>query len=97
VTPDGRFLYASERGTSTIAGFAIDSTDGTLKPLGNTPTEQVPRGFAIDPTGKCLLAVGQESHHLTCHAIDTASGQLSTLSRHKVGQNPNWVEIVRLA
>lgn len=97
VTPDGRFLYASERGTSTIAGFAIDSTDGTLKPVGNTPTEQVPRGFAIDPTGKFLLAVGQESHHLTCHAIDTATGQLSTLSRHKVGQNPNWVEIVRLA
>ena len=57
VTPDGRFLYASERGTSTIAGFAVDSTDGSLKPLGNTPTEQVPRGFAIDPTGKYLLAV----------------------------------------
>lgn len=97
VTPDGRFLYASERGSSTLAGFAIDSSDGTLTPIGHTATEQVPRGFAIDPTGKFLLSVGQESHHLTCHAIDTASGKLSSLSRHKVGQNPNWVEIVRLA
>lgn len=97
VTPDGRFLYASERGSSTLAGFAIDGTDGTLTLLGSTPTEQVPRGFAIDPQGKYLLAVGQESHHLSAYAIDGASGALKALGRYKVGQNPNWVEIVRLA
>jgi len=97
VTPDGRFLYGSERGSSTLAGFAVDGTDGTLKPIGSTPTEQVPRGFAIDPSGRYLLAVGQESHHLTCYAIDAATGRLNAMGRHKVGQNPNWVDIVRLA
>ncbi|MCC7048813.1 MAG: lactonase family protein [Alphaproteobacteria bacterium] len=96
VTPNGKFLYASERGTSTIAGFAIEPVQGTLRPVGNFPTEAQPRGFAIDPTGRWLLAVGQQSHHLTCHAIDPANGKLTDAGRYKVGTNPNWVEIVTL-
>ena len=96
VTPDGKFLYASERGTSTLAAFAIDPASGTLRPVGNFATETQPRGFAIDPTGHWLLSVGQQSHHLTCHAIDPASGKLSDAGRYKVGTNPNWVEIVTL-
>lgn len=94
VTPDGRFLYASERGTSTLAGFAVDPVSGTLRLAGNFPTESQPRGFAIDPTGRWLLSVGQQSHHLTCHAIDPASGKLSEAGRYKVGTNPNWVAFV---
>ena len=54
-------LYASERGTSTIPGFRVDPGDGALALVGHTPTEQQPRGFAIDPTGRYLLAVGQLS------------------------------------
>lgn len=96
VAPDGRFLYASERGTSTLAGFAIDPAQGTLRPVGNFATEAQPRGFAIDPTSRWVLSVGQRSHHLTCHAIDKASGRLSDAGRYKVGTNPNWVEIVTL-
>jgi 6-phosphogluconolactonase len=96
VTPDGRFLYASERATSTIAAFRIDSASGRLAPIGNFPTETQPRGFAIDPRGKFLLAVGQQSHHLTVYAIDGASGRLEARERYAMGQNPNWVEIVDL-
>jgi 6-phosphogluconolactonase len=44
VTPDGRFLYASERQTSALTGFRIDAVNGLL-----SPTETTPRGFAIDP------------------------------------------------
>src|SRR4030095_16115687 len=50
LTPDGKFLYATERGTSTIAAFKVDPGEGTLTPIGHTATEQQPRGFAIDPT-----------------------------------------------
>ena len=45
--PDGRFLYASERRSSTLAAFAVDAASGRLSPLGSTPTETEPRGFAI--------------------------------------------------
>jgi 6-phosphogluconolactonase len=97
VTPDGKFLYASERTTSTLAAFRIDGETGRLTPLGNTPTETQPRGFAIDPRGSFLLAVGQQSHHLTVYAIDRETGRLDERARYPMGQNPNWVEIVDFA
>ncbi len=95
VTPDGRFLYASERRSSTLAIFAV-GTDGRLTPLGHCATETEPRGFAIDPSGKYLLAVGQASHSMTAYAIDRASGGLRELRKYAMGKNPNWVEIVAL-
>jgi 6-phosphogluconolactonase len=96
VTPDGRFLYASERTSSTLAGFAIDAGTGALKPIGNWPTETQPRGFAIDPAGRFLLSTGQISHSLTAYAINADSGALRPLKRYPMGANPNWVEIVEL-
>jgi 6-phosphogluconolactonase len=97
VTPDGKFLYASERSTSTLAAFRIDAQTGRLSPLGSTPTETQPRGFAIDPRSVFLLAVGQQSHHLTVYAIDRETGRLDERARYPMGQNPNWVEIVDFA
>ena len=94
VTPDGRFLYASERASSTLAAFRIDGGSGLLAPSGNFSTEQQPRGFNIDPRGRYLFAVGQLSHSMTVHAIDQTTGALAPRHRYPMGQNPNWVEIV---
>lgn len=96
VTPDGRFLYASERTSSTLTGFRIDAEVGTLAPIGYWPTETQPRGFAIDPSGRFLLSTGQVSNSLTTHAIDRDTGALKTLERYPMGTNPNWVEIIDL-
>jgi 6-phosphogluconolactonase len=95
LTPDGRFLYASERTTSTLAAFRIDGKSGALMPVGTYATEQQPRGFAIDPSGRTLLAVGQVSNSLSAYAIEPERGSLRPLKRYPVGKNPNWVEIVR--
>ena len=96
VTPDGRFLYTSERTTSTLATFAIDAASGQLKLLSHTPTEKQPRGFNIDPSGRWLVAVGQLSNAVTLYAIDRDSGALQPVKSYPLGQNPNWVEIVSL-
>lgn len=96
LTPDGRFLYASERTSSTLAGFQVDAHDGTLTSVGNWPTEDHPRGFNIDPSGRFLLAAGQLSHALSCYRIDAASGKLTLLKSYPMGKNPNWVEILKL-
>ncbi|MES2944620.1 MAG: beta-propeller fold lactonase family protein [Pseudomonadota bacterium] len=96
LTPDGRYLYASERTSSTISTFKVDPAAGLLQPLGQTATEKTPRGFAIDSTGQFLLAVGQDSHSMSVHPIDGASGALGTPKRLLMGKNPNWVEIVDL-
>ena len=96
ITPDGKFLYASERTSSTLAGFKVDPANGTLSPIGSVPTEKQPRGFAIDSSGRYLLAVGQLSHAMSSYAIDPASGTLTKLKEYPMGKNPNWIEIVDL-
>ena len=74
----------------------MDAATGRLQPLGQTPTEKTPRGFAIDPSGRFLIAVGQESHSASVHPIDAASGALGTPQRLPLGKNPNWVEIIEM-
>jgi len=96
-TADGRFLYASERRSSTLSSFAIDPQSGALAPLERIATEAEPRGFALAPDGRFLVAVGQASHRLSLYAIDGASGALAKLAERAVGRNPNWVEIVDLS
>ncbi len=96
ITPNGKFLYGSERTTSTLAGFQVDPAKGTLTPIGSVPTEKQPRGFGIDPSGRYLLAVGQLSHGLSSYSIDQTSGKLTKLKEYPMGKNPNWVEILDL-
>jgi 6-phosphogluconolactonase len=96
ITPDGKFLYGSERTSSTLAAFKVDPANGTLSPVGSVPTEQQPRGFNIDASGRYLLALGQLSHGLSSYRIDGESGKLTKLKEYPMGKNPNWVEIVEL-
>jgi 6-phosphogluconolactonase len=94
ITPDGKFLYASERTSSTLAAFAVDTATGMLKYINNYDTEKQPRGFNIDPRGNFLLAAGQLSDHVSIYKINRETGVLQPLSRISVGKNPNWIEIV---
>jgi 6-phosphogluconolactonase len=94
LTPDGKFLYASERTTSTLAAFSVDRKTGFLTSIDSYPTEKQPRGFNIDPAGRYLLSVGQLSNSMTSYSIDKATGKLARLREYPVGRNPNWVEIV---
>jgi 6-phosphogluconolactonase len=77
LTPNSRFLYASERTTSTLAAFRVDGTSGKLTYLGSTPTEKQPRGFAIDPTGRFVVVAGEKSDTLSSYAIDAENGARS--------------------
>ena len=94
ITPDGKYLYGSERKSSTLTGFKIDPANGTLSFIGSVPTEKQPRGFNIDSSGRHLLAVGQLSHRMSSYKIDVDSGKLTKLREYPMGKNPNWVEIV---
>jgi len=96
VTPDGRFLYGSERKTSTLAGYRIDPEKCTLSPIGHFPTEKTPRGFNIDPRGRFLLSVGLDSNAMTVYRVDPQSGALAVAKQYPMGQQPNWIEIVDL-
>jgi 6-phosphogluconolactonase len=94
LTPDEKLLYITERTSSTLAGFRVDTATGKLTYVGSTPTEKQPRGFAIDSRGKFLVASGEKSETISVYAIDPVSGTLRLLNKYPVGKGANWVEIV---
>lgn len=94
LTPNGRFLYISERNSDAINALSVDGVTGKLQFLASTPTERQPRGFAIDPKGKFLVAAGEKSDTISVYAIDQANGALTLLKKYPVGKGANWVEIV---
>ncbi len=97
MAPNGKFLYGSERTSSTLTTFKVDAASGRLQVVGQTPTEKTPRSFAVDATGRFLVAVGQDSHGVSLHAIDAATGMPVAGKSQPAGKNPNWVEIVEVS
>ncbi len=94
LSPDGRFIYASERSSNSLSGFAIDQDTGRLQLLGRWPCETQPRAFALTPSGDWLLVAGQSSNSLGLFARDKRSGKLTFVARQPLGQGPAWVKVV---
>jgi 6-phosphogluconolactonase len=94
VHPSGRFVYVSNRGEDSIAGFAVDSGSGRLEYIGSTPTLGTrPRCFAVDASGRWLLAANQESGSVTCFQVDVADGTLLAAGPPVPVPNPGCVAI----
>jgi 6-phosphogluconolactonase len=94
LTPNGKFLYAAERTSSTLAGFSVDRESGKVSYLGSVPTEKQPRGFAIDPAGRFLVVSGEKSETISSYALHPSSGALKLIGKYPTGKGSNWVEIV---
>ena len=78
IHPGGRFLYASVRGSDTIAVISIDQASGRMSVVGHAAAQgRTPRHFAIDPTGRFMLVANQRSHTVAVLRIATDSGRLS--------------------
>ena len=78
ISPDGKFLYASNRGeANTISIFKIFK-NGQLQPISVVSSlGKGPRNFVIDPTGKFLLVAHQYSNDIVVFKRDLASGAIS--------------------
>lgn len=94
VTPNGRFLYASDRTSSTISLHTIAPGTGHIAKRQSWPTETCPRNFALDPSGYYLIAAGETSNRVTCYAIDQDTGALHQKSSFAAGEGPLWVEVM---
>ncbi|HEY8537351.1 MAG TPA: lactonase family protein [Steroidobacteraceae bacterium] len=96
LTPEGRFLYASERSSSSLAAFAVDAETGRMETIGAVPTERQPRAMAMDPDGRFLFVAGQLSNRMSAYALDRDTGVPTKLQDYVVGLEPCWIECVRL-
>lgn len=96
ITPDGKFLYATNRGAETIAAFIVGETNRDLTLIDYYDTEKTPREMSIDAAGKYLFAAGESSGKLQSYKIDPLSGELEPLQNISVGKGPAWVEVVKV-
>jgi 6-phosphogluconolactonase len=68
--PDGRRAFVSNRGHDSIATVAIDAS-GALEVTSIQPTGgRTPRGLAVDPSGRFLLAAHQTSDEVIAFSIE---------------------------
>lgn len=92
--PSGKFVWVSNRGHDSLAGFAIDKS-GKLSELGQTPTEKTPRSFEIDPDGRYVFGAGEGSGKLAVYQVDAESGKLTRIHTYDVGKSLTWVMAVK--
>ncbi len=93
VTPDGRRLLCSERTESTLITIDVGADGRLLEPLAITETERQPRGFALSPDGRLVIAVGELSTHVALSRLEE-DGTLTLLSRTPTGAGANWVRAI---
>ncbi len=78
VSPDGRYLYVSNRGHNSIAVFAIHPAMYELTLVEHTHSGgELPRNFGISPDGKLLLAANGKSGCIAVFHRDSDSGKLT--------------------
>ncbi|PKH25262.1 6-phosphogluconolactonase [Enterobacterales bacterium CwR94] len=94
MTPDGQYLYSSERTSSTLSAFRVSPENGHLTFIQSVKTEQQPRGFAIDKSGRFLIASGEKSQQLSLYRIDANSGKLALAQQVPTDAGANWVTLV---
>jgi 6-phosphogluconolactonase len=78
LSPDGRFVYGSNRGHDSIVIWAVDQATGDLSLVGFEPSRGgEPRNFGLDPTGEWLLVANRVSNSLVMFRRDPQNGTLT--------------------
>ncbi|HAK76505.1 MAG TPA: 3-carboxymuconate cyclase, partial [Runella sp.] len=78
VSPDGKFLYGSNRAQESLVIYSIAPKTGELTYVGNQDVlGKTPRNFMIDPTGKWVLVANQDTDNVVIFSRDTKTGKLT--------------------
>ncbi len=90
ISPDGNFLYASNRAESnTIAIYKINQRKGLLSLIGHQSTLGLaPRNFNFDPSGKYLLAANQNSDEIVIFERNKITGLLNDTGKRIIVGKP---------
>ncbi len=96
LSPDGKFLYASNRGdANNIASFRVNK-EGTLIPLTYDSTlGKTPRNFMIDPTGNYLLVANQNTNNIVIFKRDMNTGRLRKTGEEIKVPTPVCLQMMR--
>lgn len=76
ITPDGKFLYGTNRGHDSIAIFRIEK-DGVLSLVKIEPSlGKGPQNLLITPDGRWLICANMAGHNVSVFGINGDTGQL---------------------
>jgi 6-phosphogluconolactonase len=82
VHPNGKFVYASNRGRDSIAMFSVDSKTGRLTFMGDVPSGgKTPRNFDFDPSAHWMLVTNHDSNNAVVFRIDQQTGKLTQVGQ----------------
>jgi 6-phosphogluconolactonase len=96
ISPDGRFVYGSNRGHDSVVITAVDQQTGELSLVGYVPCGgATPRNLALTPSGSHLFSANQNADRISILARDAASGMLTGTGRAIQIGTPMCVRIVR--
>ncbi len=96
-SPDGQFLYVSNRGHNSLAIYEVDSTSGELTLLGHQKTGgDTPRNFHVDVKGEFVLVAHQDSDNITVFERDGETGLLTKLDVELQVPSPVCLKMVEL-
>ncbi|RWP21792.1 MAG: lactonase family protein [Mesorhizobium sp.] len=96
ISPDGRFLYGSNRGHDSVVVFSVDQQTGTLALVDHAPCGgATPRNLALTPSGRHLFSANQNADRTSILARDAATGRLTDTGRFIDIGTPMCVKIVR--
>lgn len=94
ISPDGQFLFISERNRSIIATLKISPENGLPVYQGMVPVEAQPRGFALSGDGQFMIVAGEKSSTIGLYRIDKLSGLASKVDEAPTDDGANWVEVI---
>jgi 6-phosphogluconolactonase len=96
LSPDGKFLYASNRADYNDLAIYTIASNGLLTWVGSQPTLGLaPRNFAIDPTGNFLLAANQNSNEIVIFKRNKTNGLLKDTGKRIAVGRPVCIQFVQ--
>ena len=96
ISPDGLFLYASNRwdNENTISIFTIDQLNGKLELINHQSTYgEHPRSFTLDPTGNFLIVANQVSNNIIVFKRNVKTGLLTKTGKEINVHGPSCVKM----
>jgi 6-phosphogluconolactonase (cycloisomerase 2 family) len=89
VSPDGKFVYGTQRGLNTVGVYSVDASTGFLTPVEWVPTQGIrPRFFTFDPTASVIFVANQIGDNIVAFNRDSATGKLTSIGEVAITDSP---------
>ena len=95
LSPDGKWLLASNRVTSNQVVISKVLNDGKLQVIEHVEVTKKPRFFNFDPSGKFVFVCGQDGNQVQVFSFDSMTGKMKSVQHDINLTNPVAIEYLQ--